>query len=89
MGRKAIRTGDLVVSRTNHLVLWRFAEGNQLYVDSIVDDFTMGLVIGTHRVTYYARQFNDRPRTKTMVLVLDSQTQKYGWANITWIKRVD
>ena len=89
MGRRAIRTGDLVVSRHESVQLWRLPEGNLDSSDCVSHNCKMGLVIGLQQVTWYADKFNTHPKTKLMVMVFDSTVQKYGWVEVNKIKRVD
>jgi hypothetical protein len=89
MVRRAIHTGDLVVTKNHRAVsLWRYPDSTRPN-EKVVEEFTTGLVLGLHQVTYYTRQFNDRPHTKLMALVLDAPTQRYGWTHTRRIKRVD
>jgi hypothetical protein len=89
VGRRAIRTGDLIVSRHQSTQLWRQADGNLDSSDCVVQDCTMGIVIGLQQVTYVADKFNKKNHTKTMVMVYDSTAMKYGWTNVNEIKRVE
>jgi len=89
VGRRAIRTGDLIVARNLTCQLWRQADDNLDSSDCVSQNCRMGLVIGLQQVTWYATKFNDHPKTKTMALVFDSDVPTYGWVDIKWIKRVE
>lgn len=84
MGRRAWTTGELV--RPKHPwagSLWRTAEDNLDSSDIVVLRFELGTIIGMQEVEWAPG------RRMLKMLVLDSKTQKYGWCDKKYLKRVD
>lgn len=84
MGRRAWTTGELV--RPKHSwagALWRTPNDNLDSSDIVVTDFELGTIVGMQEVEW-------KPGRRVMkFLIFDSRTQKFGWCEKKYLKRVD
>jgi len=90
MGRRALRTGDLVTPRfpkylggpSDAVPLWREPE-KCLDSSDIVVNCQMGLLLGTISIEWRPGHY------VTKAMVLDNVSGKFGWCDLKFLRRVD
>jgi hypothetical protein len=84
MGRRALRTGDLITPKSgSDIALWGHPEGNFDSSDIVVRAFMLGLLMGTHEYEWTSG------KRCIKALVLDNVTKKMGWCDLKYLKRVE
>ena len=85
MGRRALRTGDMVApkERMGTLDLWGQPENNIDSSDIVVRGFELGLLL-----CIYEYEWRSGKRA-TKALVFDNRAAKFGWVDIRYIRRVE
>jgi len=85
MGRKQLRSGDLVTSKAIDPSLWKHCSGNMDSSDIVVVKFKFGTLLGCAHV----HDPEGHRLGAVRALVLDSATGRLGWCDIRYIKRAD
>ena len=86
MGRRALRTGDLVVPNTTGQLITMYATAGG---GDTVGLFSFGLYMGTVRTPLSTNRRTGLNETVDSAFVLDSSSMKYGWVQLKWLKRVE
>ncbi len=86
MGRRALRTGDLVVPNLLGRIVTMYATAGG---GDTVGLFSFGLYLGTVRTPLSTNKRTGSNETIDSAFVFDSETMKYGWVQLRWLKRVD
>lgn len=82
MGRRELRTGDLIVVRQDCKSIPMYAESNNL--DNIVGCFVFGIYMG--RVSLTNR--HDKRQKRSRSFVLDSASGVFGWLHSKWVGKL-
>ena len=83
VGRRALRSGDLVVPKTGTWIeLWYQPEGN-LDSSDIVTRCRLGLLLGRVEVEWMTG------KRVTKAMVFDGEHMKVGWCEARFLKRVE
>lgn len=86
MGRRALRTGDLVVPNTSGQLLTMYdrAGGGEP-----IGLFSFGLYLGGELTPASTNKRSNSHETISSALVLDSKSMKYGWVPRRFLKRAE
>jgi len=86
MGRRTLRTGDLVVPNTMGRLLTMYDKAGG---GDTVGLFSFGLYLGGELTPASTNKTTKKHETISSALVLDSKSMKYGWVPRKFLKRVD